>query len=63
MLRLPHSLTLPRLAVAQSDPAPSLTVAVQEGLPTPTRWRPPREQSNVGYRISGLYAEPLIDTD
>jgi peptide/nickel transport system substrate-binding protein len=48
--------------VAQSDQRPSLTVAVQK-VSNSNTLEPPREQSNVGYRISGLYAEPLIDTD
>jgi peptide/nickel transport system substrate-binding protein len=53
---------LPRLAVAQADQRPALTIAVQK-VSNSNTLEPPREQSNVGYRISGLYAEPLIDTD
>ena len=54
--------TLPRIAVGQADQRPTLTIAVQK-VSNSNTLEPPREQSNVGYRISGLYAEPLIDTD
>ena len=54
--------TLPRFAVSQADQRPSLTVAVQK-ISNSNTLEPPREQSNVGFRVSGLYAEPLIDTD
>lgn len=58
--------TLPRFAVGQgatgTDARPSLTVAVQK-ISNSNTLETPREQSNVGFRLSGLYAEPLIDTD
>jgi peptide/nickel transport system substrate-binding protein len=54
--------TLPRPGLAQADQRPSLTIAVQK-VSNSNTLEPPREQSNVGFRISGLYAEPLIDTD
>jgi peptide/nickel transport system substrate-binding protein len=56
------ALSLPRPALAQADQRPSLTIAVQK-ISNSNTLETPREQSNVGYRISGLYAEPLIDTD
>jgi peptide/nickel transport system substrate-binding protein len=54
--------TLPRVALAQADQRPSLTIAVQK-VSNSNTLETPREQSNVGYRLSGLYAEPLIATD
>lgn len=51
-----------RPALGQGDTRPSLTVVVQK-LSNSNTLEPPREQSNVGFRLSGLYAEPLIDTD
>jgi peptide/nickel transport system substrate-binding protein len=53
---------LARPALAQADQRPSLTIAVQK-VSNSNTLETPREQSNVGYRISGLYAEPLIETD
>ncbi|MFT8242550.1 ABC transporter substrate-binding protein [Roseomonas sp. BN140053] len=55
-------LPLARPALAQADTRPALTVAVQRIAGSNTL-EPPREQSNTGFRSSGLYAEPLIDTD
>ncbi|WP_198370561.1 ABC transporter substrate-binding protein [Roseomonas rosulenta] len=54
--------TLPHFALAQADQRPSLTIAVQK-VSNSNTLETPREQSNVGYRLSGLYAEPLINTD
>lgn len=53
---------LARPALAQADARPALTVAVQK-ISNSNTLEPPREQSNVGFRLSGLYAEPLIDSD
>lgn len=49
-------------AIAQSDTRPSLTIAVQK-ISNSNTLETPREQSNVGFRISSLYAESLIGTD
>jgi peptide/nickel transport system substrate-binding protein len=49
-------------AIAQGDDRPTLTIAVQK-LSNSNTFEPPREQSNVGFRIHGLYAEQLIGTD
>ncbi len=54
--------TLPRLAAAQADQRPALTVAVQR-LSNSNTLEPPREQSNVGFRVHQIYAESLIETD
>ncbi|HEV7268160.1 MAG TPA: ABC transporter substrate-binding protein [Falsiroseomonas sp.] len=54
--------TLPRFAVAQADQRPVLTIAVQR-LSNSNTLEPPREQSNVGFRIHHIHAEPLIETD
>jgi peptide/nickel transport system substrate-binding protein len=54
--------TLPRIAFAQGDQRPVLTVAVQR-LSNSNTLEPPREQSNVGFRVHGIYAEQLIGTD
>jgi peptide/nickel transport system substrate-binding protein len=54
--------TLARPALAQADQRPTITVAVQK-VSNSNTLEPPREQSNVGFRVSALYAEPLIDTD
>jgi peptide/nickel transport system substrate-binding protein len=56
------STTLARPALTQADQRPSITIAVQK-ISNSNTLETPREQSNVGFRISGLYAEPLIDTD
>lgn len=49
-------------ALAQADNRPTLTIAVQR-LSNSNTFEPPREQSNVGFRIHGLYSEQLIATD
>jgi len=49
-------------ALAQSDTRPSLTIAVQK-ISNSNTLETPREQSNVGFRVSSLYAESLIGTD
>jgi peptide/nickel transport system substrate-binding protein len=59
---LAATLLLPRFALAQADQRPVLTVAVQK-LSNSNSLEPPREQSNVGFRISPSYAEPLIDSN
>jgi len=56
------ALALPRIAVAQADQRPSITIAVQK-VSNSNTLEPPREQSNVGFRVSSFYAEPLIETD
>jgi len=56
------ALALPRFAIAQADQRPTLTIAVQR-LSNSNTLEPPREQSNVGFRIHHMYAEPLIETD
>lgn len=53
---------LPRFAIAQADQRPALTIAVQK-ISSSNTFETPREQSNVGYRISASYAETLIDSD
>jgi peptide/nickel transport system substrate-binding protein len=53
---------LARPAIGQADQRPFITVAVQK-VSNSNTLEPPREQSNVGFRVSALYAEPLIDTD
>jgi peptide/nickel transport system substrate-binding protein len=52
-------LTLPRLAVAGADQRPVITIAVQKIANTNTL-ETLREQSNVGSRTWGSYAETLI---
>lgn len=54
------AMALPRFAIAQADKRPMLTVAVQK-LSNSNTLEPPREQSNVGYRLSPIFAETLID--
>ncbi len=54
--------TLPRPSRAQADQRPVLTIAVQK-ISNSNAFEPPREQSNVGFRLHGLYAEQLIGTD
>ena len=49
-------------ALAQADQRPMLTVAVQK-LSNSNTLETPREQSNVGFRLSPSYAEPLIGSD
>nr|WP_246523074.1 ABC transporter substrate-binding protein [Neoroseomonas eburnea] len=53
---------MPRFAIAQADQRPVLTIAVQK-ISNSNTFEPPREQSNVGFRISYSYAETLIDSD
>ena len=65
LLAAPVALLGPPLAapaLAQADNRPILTIAVQR-LSNSNTFEPPREQSNVGFRIHGLYAEQLIATD
>ena len=56
------ALTLPRPSLAQADQRPSITIAVQKVANSNTL-EMAREQSNVGTRVFGSYAEMLIDTD
>ena len=56
------TLALSAPALAQGDTRPTLTVAVQT-LSNSNTLETPREQSNVGFRLSTLYAESLIGTD
>jgi peptide/nickel transport system substrate-binding protein len=56
------TLALAAPALAQGDTRPALTVAVQK-LSNSNTLETPREQSNVGFRLSTLYAESLIGTD
>lgn len=49
-------------ALAQSDQRPTVTVAVQK-ISNSNTLETPREQSNVGFRLSPLYAESLIGTN
>ena len=51
---------LPNFAIAQADSRPVLTIAVQK-ISNSNTLETPREQSNVGYRLSPLFAETLID--
>ncbi len=53
---------LPRFAIGQADQRPTVTVAVQK-ISNSNLLEMLREQSNVGTRIYGSFAEPLIDTD
>jgi len=55
-------LSLPRLAIAQADQRPTITVAVQE-ITTSNMLEMLAEQSNVGTRIFRNFVEPLVDTD
>ncbi|MCX7371738.1 MAG: ABC transporter substrate-binding protein [Alphaproteobacteria bacterium] len=57
---LPALLATP--ALAQSDQRPQLTIAVQK-ISNSNTLETPREQSNVGFRLSTLYAESLIGTN
>jgi len=54
--------TLPRVALAQADQRPAITIAVQK-LANSNVLEPLREQSNVGTRISGSFSESLVDID
>lgn len=53
---------LPRVAIAQADNRPTITVAVQR-IATSNTLDILYEASNVGTRHYNLYIEPLIDTD
>jgi peptide/nickel transport system substrate-binding protein len=53
---------LPRFAIAQADQRPSITVAVQK-ISNSNTLETPREQSNVGFRLSQLFCESLIGTN
>ena len=53
---------LPRVAIAQADSRPVVTVAVQK-IATTNTLDLLREQSNVGERTSSLVNERLIDLD
>jgi len=50
---------LPRIAIAQADSRPQITIAVQ-ALTTSNTLDPAAEQSNVGERILNSYVELLI---
>jgi peptide/nickel transport system substrate-binding protein len=54
--------TLPRFAIAQADQRPAITVAVQK-IANSNTLETPREQSNVGFRLSQLFCESLIGTN
>src|SRR5262245_44416093 len=54
------ALALPRIAIAQGDARPSITVAVQK-ISTSNTLEPMREQSNVGQRVFYTFAETLTD--
>ncbi len=56
------ALALAAPALAQADQRPTLTVAVQK-ISNSNTLETPREQSNVGFRLSTLYAESLIGTN
>ncbi len=56
------ALTGGRMALAQADTRPSITVAVQQVVNSNTL-EPLREQSNVGYRIMPCFLESLIEQD
>jgi peptide/nickel transport system substrate-binding protein len=62
LLAAPAAIALPRIAIAQSDQRPTVTVAVQKIANTNTL-ETLREQSNVGSRTFASYAEPLIEMD
>lgn len=52
----------PSFAIAQTDPRPQVTVAVQV-ISNSNTLEMLSEQSNVGTRIFRSYVEPLVDTD
>lgn len=64
LLASPAAIALPLAApaFAQADTRPVLTVAVQK-ISNSNTLEPPREQSNVGFRLSGLFSETLIGTN
>ena len=53
---------LPRLALAQSDQRPAITIAVQK-ISNSNTLDDLREQSNVGTRLATFFVERLIDLD
>ncbi|MGE0716447.1 MAG: ABC transporter substrate-binding protein [Alphaproteobacteria bacterium] len=53
---------LPRVAIAQADNRPTISVAVQQ-IANANTLEPLREQSNVGQRVVNSYMETLIDQD
>ncbi|MCC7275958.1 MAG: ABC transporter substrate-binding protein [Alphaproteobacteria bacterium] len=53
---------LPRVAIAQADNRPTISVAVQQ-IANANTLEPLREQSNVGQRVVNSYLETLIDQD
>ena len=58
---LAASTALPRIAVAQADQRPSITIAVQR-IANSNTFDNLREHSNVGERTSLLFNERLIET-
>ena len=56
------ALALPRVAIAQADNRPAITIAVQK-IANSNSLDDLREQSNVGTRMSAMYVERLIDLD
>ncbi len=59
-LALASTTALPRFAIAQGDPRPTLNIAVQK-ISTSNTLEPMREQSNVGQRVFYTFAETLTD--
>ncbi len=62
VLGIAATAALPRVAIAQSDTRPSITVAVQK-ISTSATLEPLREQSNVGTRIFPSFGETMIGVD
>ena len=56
------SFVLPRIALAQADRRPSITIAVQQ-IANSASLEPLREQSNVGQRVFSFVFERLIMQD
>ena len=56
------ALALPRVAIAQGDSRPAITIAVQR-IAISNTLDDLREQSNVGTRMAAMYVERLIDLD
>jgi peptide/nickel transport system substrate-binding protein len=61
-LGLAAAAALPRVAIAQADARPVITVAVQ-GIANTNTLENLREQSNVGERTSLMFSERLIELD
>jgi peptide/nickel transport system substrate-binding protein len=61
LLAAPAAIAFPRVAIAQGDARPAISVAVQK-VSNSNTFETPREQSNVGYRLSPSFAETLIDS-